>query len=302
MIRFSVILCTYNRDKYISAALESIAKQDFSCQNYELIMVDNNSTDNTENVCKDFINKYPHIDSIYYKELNQGISYARNKGIELAKGEYIVFIDDDETIDTFYLSKLDEYLTDLPQALLAGTPVFPVYETEKPKWLSHFTMRLITGYYYKGNKVKLLKAKDYPGTGHAIIRKELFDRFGNFSTELGRKGTSLLGAEDKDMFLRLIDNNIDCYYFPGIPIYHHIPDSKLTDSFFRRLTYSVGQSERIRTKNISDKTYYKRVFSECIKWGASILLFVFYTIRLAPTKGWKLLQFRWNVSKGLLGK
>lgn len=301
-MRFSVVICTYNRDKYLSDTLVSIAQQTYPKDDYEIVLVNNNSTDTTEEVCNKFSKEYPFVSFRYFVEMNQGISYARNRGIDEAKGEYIVFIDDDETIDDVYLDRLSNNLKQYPQAELIGTPVQPVYEAEKPKWLSHFTMRLITGYYNKGSAVKTLKAKDYPGTGHAIIKKDLFNKFGNFNTDLGRKGGSLMGAEDKDMFLRLIENNIPCYYFPDIPVYHHIPQSKLTDDFFHRLTYSIGRSERIRTKSISEKAYYKRLFSECIKWAASWILFFVYLFLLTPSKGWKLLQFRWNVSKGLLGK
>ncbi|WP_165025787.1 glycosyltransferase [Dysgonomonas sp. ZJ279] len=301
-MRFSIVICTYNREKYIGASLDSVCRQTFANDNFEIIVIDNNSPDKTADICRAYIEQYSQVQLRYILETEQGISFARNRGIKEAKGEFIVFIDDDETIDNFYLEKLDSYLTQYPDARLCATSVVPVYETEKPKWLSHYTMRLITGYYNKGSEVKTLGGKDYPGTGHAIIKKELFTLFGDFNTQLGRKGSSLLGAEDKDMFLRLIENNIDCYYFPDIPIYHHIPDSKLTNYFFHRLTYSIGKSERIRTKSISEKTYRKRLYSEMIKWSASIVLCLGYTLALSPSKGWKLIQFRWNVSKGLLGK
>ena len=300
MIKFSIVICTYNREKYLRESLQSICEQAFSPENFEILVVDNNSPDKTADVCVDFISKYPLISIRYILETNQGISFARNRGIKEALGEYIVFIDDDETIKSDYLSKLDSYLIKYPEAQLCATPVYPVYEADKPKWLSHFTLRAITGYYYKGEEVKTLQGKDYPGTGHAIIKRELFEQFGYFSTELGRKGSSLLGAEDKDMFLRLIQNNIECYYFPDIPIYHHIPEYKLTNEFFSKLTYSIGKSERIRTKAISEKCYRDRLFSEVIKWGASFVLCIVYIF--SPSKGVKLIQFRWNVTKGLLGK
>lgn len=301
-MRFSVVICTYNREKYIAASLQAVCRQTFANDTFELLMVDNNSPDNTRTVFESVAAEYPQVQMKYILETEQGISYARNRGIKESRGEFIVFVDDDETIDTFYLEKLDEYLTAYPDAELAATAVLPVYETQQPKWMSHFTKRLITGYYYKGNKVKVVGSGDYPGTGHAVIKKELFERYGYFNTELGRKAKSLLGAEDKDMFLRLIENNIKCYYFPDIPIYHHIPEEKLTDDFFKRLTYAIGKSERIRTKMISEKAFRSRLFSELKKWIASIILFVSYTVILSPNKGWKLLQFRWNVTKGLLGK
>jgi len=301
-MRFSVIVCTYNREKYVGESLRAICRQTFATSYFELLLIDNNSPDNTQSVFDDVSREFPDVHMRYILETDQGISYARNRGIKESRGEYIVFIDDDETIDDFYLTKLDDYLNKYPEARLGATAVLPVYETQVPKWMSHFTKRLITGYYYKGDEVKIVGAADYPGTGHAIIKKELFERYGCFNTQLGRKAKSLLGAEDKDMFLRLIENKVACYYFPGIPIYHHIPDSKLTDDFFRRLTYSIGKSERIRTKMISQKAFRNRVFSEMKKWVASIVLFFGYTLSFSPYKGWKLLQFRWNVTKGLLGK
>lgn len=300
MIKFSIVICTYNRERYISKSLQSICEQSFSTESYEVLVIDNNSPDNTSKVCSEFINKYKNINIRYILETNQGISYGRNTGVKEALGEYIIFIDDDETINADYLDTLYSYLNQYPQAQLCATPVYPIYEANKPKWLSHFTLRPITGYYYKGDKVNILKGKDYPGTGHAIIKRSLFEQYGTFNTELGRKGSSLLGAEDKDMFLRFINNNIECYYFPDIPIYHHIPEYKLTDNFFKELTYSIGKSERIRTKSISNNCYLKRLFSELIKWVASFALCIFYIF--SPSKGIKLLQFRWNVTKGLLGK
>ncbi|NDW17628.1 glycosyltransferase family 2 protein [Dysgonomonas sp. 216] len=301
-MRYSFVICSYNREKYIGKTIESVCLLDFKADQFELLIVDNNSTDNTEAVCLKMIALYPAIDIRYIKETSQGVSYARNRGIKEAKGEFIIFVDDDETIASDYLTKFDGYLNAFPQIILAGTAVLPVYETEKPKWLSHFTLRLVTGYYDEGNEVKKLEAKNYPGTGHTIIKKELFERFGYYNTDLGRKGKGLMGAEDKDMMLRLIENNIDCYYLPGMPVYHHIPAEKLTEQFFNELTYSIGKSERIRTKNISEKSYRKRLFSEAVKWGASVILCIGYTITLNPSKGIKLLQFRKNVTKGLLGK
>ena len=301
-MRFSFVTCTYNRDKYLGQTLESLCQQVYPKDSFELIIVDNNSTDETALVCKNVMGKYPDVNTYYVKEINQGLSFALNRGIKKAKGEFILFVDDDETINPNHLEKLDCYLMEYPQIRLCGTQVVPIYETEKPKWLSHFTMRLITGHYDQGDKVKKLEAKNYPGTGHTIIKKELYDIVGYYNTDLGRKGKGLMGAEDKDMFLRLIENNIECYYLPGIPIYHHIPANKLTDEFFNKLTYSIGKSERIRTKSVSNKMYRRRLFSEAVKWTASIVLFCGYTLALTPAKGIRLLKFRWNVSKGLLGK
>lgn len=301
-MRFSFITCTYNRDKYIGQTLQSVCDQKYPDNNYEIIVIDNNSTDNTASICEEFRAEYPNKNFRYFKEMNQGLSFALNRGIKEAQGEYLIFVDDDETIIPQHLERLDNHLRTYPEAVLCGTPVIPVYEIPEPKWMSRFTQRLIGGYFDQGKEVKILEAKNYPGTGHTIIKKELYERYGNYNTELGRKGTSLIGAEDKDMFNRLKNNNIICYYLPDIPIYHHIPPNKMTDEFFHKLTYSIGKSERIRTKSVSEKEFRNRLLSEGIKWGASVVLFAGYTLGLQPSKGFRLLQFRWNVTKGLLGK
>ncbi len=301
-MRFSFITCTYNRDKYIAKTLQSVCDQTFSNNEHEIIVIDNNSTDNTASICEEFIATYPNKNFRYFKEMNQGLSFALNRGIKEAQGEFLIFVDDDETIIPEHLDRLDKHLQNHPDAVLCGSPVVPIYEVEQPKWMSRYTQRLIGGYFDQGTEVKILDANNYPGTGHTIIKKELYEKYGYYNTDLGRKGNSLIGAEDKDMFNRLKSNNIVCYYLPDIPIYHHIPPNKMTDEFFHKLTYSIGKSERIRTKSISDKEFRNRLISETIKWAGSFVLCAGYTVLLHPAKGFRLLQFRWNVTKGLLGK
>ena len=297
---FSVVICTYNRAQYLQQTLQSVVEQDFPSEKFEIVVVDNNSPDRTEAVAFSFRDQYKNITLRYFKELQQGISYGRNRGVSEASGEYIVFLDDDETVESCFLQNLDDFYSEYKEASLTAGPVIPVFEATPAKWLSPFTMRLITGAYDKGKEIKQVGPKDYPGTGHATFRKNLFVKYGGFNTDLGRKGSSLLGAEDKDFFFRLIQNGVKCYYVPGAAIYHHIPASKLTEDFFDRLTYSIGVSERIRTLSESKKSYFKRLFSESIKWGASIILALYYWITFRFSKGGKLLLFRYNVTRGLL--
>jgi glycosyltransferase involved in cell wall biosynthesis len=300
-LRFSVVVCTYNRAAYLSGTLESIAQQTYSAGNFEIIIVDNNSPDDTADICQAFINQYSSLSVRYINELNQGISYARNRGVSEAKGTFIAFLDDDETVEPCFLQNLDAFFRLYPDAELCSEPVVPVLETPTPVWMSPFTMRLITGAYDKGKEIKTVGAKDYPGTGHATFRTVLFYRYGGFNTDLGRKGTSLLGAEDKDFFLRLIQKRVKCYYVPSAIIYHHIPAYKLTEEFFNRITYAIGKSERIRTLSISKSAYGKKIGLEIFKWGGSVVLWFYYLFKGQPVKGYKLLMFRYNVMRGLLG-
>ncbi|NDV69676.1 glycosyltransferase [Dysgonomonas sp. 25] len=299
--RCSVIFCTYNREKYIYNALKSIAGQDYPAGNYEIVLINNNSTDSTEEICRQFSQDFPQIDFRYLVETNQGLSYARNRGVQESRGEILVFVDDDATVFEHYLSSIDTFFSQYPQAMACGGPIVPVYETGEPKWLSHYTNALIGGALYEGEELKPFRNGRFPGGGNSAFRKEVFEKYGLFNVELGRKGTSLIGAEEKDLYDRLTRGGEQFFYLPQMGIYHYIPAKKLTKEYFKNLTYSIGKSERIRTKSVSAAAYYKRIFQEVIKWGASYLLFAFYFFTLRPSKGIKLLQFRWHVTRGLLG-
>lgn len=301
-MKFSVIFCTYNREKYIYNALKSIAEQDFPVSEYEIVLVNNNSTDSTENICNQFKTDYPQVDFRYYIETNQGLSYARNRGVEESRGDILVFVDDDATVFEYYLSSIHDFFTNHPAVSACGGPIVPVYEVDKPKWLSLYTEQLLGGALYEGDKVKPFRNGKYPGGGNSAFRKEVFQKYGLFNVELGRKGTGLIGAEEKDLYDRLVRGREEFYYLPQMGIHHYIPAKKLSIPHFKELTYSIGKSERIRTKAVSAEAYRKRLMSEAVKWCASWVLFAGYTIKLCPSKGWKLLQFRWYVTKGLLGK
>ncbi|WP_455635750.1 glycosyltransferase [Parabacteroides sp.] len=299
-MRLSVVICTYNRGKYLPLVLDSLKKQQYPFSSFEILLVNNNSTDQTDKIIQEYQQANPTLPLTYITEYNQGISYARNRGVTESTGDIIVFIDDDETVESNFLQNVDDFFTRYPDAGISAGPVIPVYESQKPQWLSHYTMRLVTGAYQKGNQIKLLPPKDYPGTGHACFRKALFLKYGAFDTSLGRKGNSLMGAEDKDFFLRLMHGGEKCYYLPSARIYHHIPDNKLTNEHFKKLTYALGRSERIRTLNLGKSAFYKRLLMEVVKWGASIILYLWFLLTGRISKGYKLLVFRWQVGKGLL--
>lgn len=299
-MKFSIVICSYNRAKPLSETLQSVVSQDFLPENFETIIVDNNSADDTAAVCQSFVEKYPEFNILYLKELQQGVSYARNRGVNEAQGQWIVFMDDDETVRPDFLSRLNDFSGQFPEAELISEPVVPVFATPPPEWLSPYTLRLITGAYDQGKSVKIVGPKNYPGTGHASFKTALFHQYGDFNTNLGRKGASLMGAEDKDFFLRLIQNGVKCYYVPQAVIYHHIPAEKLTEDFFRRITIAIGKSERIRTLSLSKTAYFKRLSDEIVKWGGSFVLCFYYFLRGQFAKGKKLIEFRYYVSKGLL--
>ena len=296
----SVIICTYNRDKYIYNVLKSIGTNHFPHNRYEIILIDNNCTDNTSAECDRFRKDFPDIPFFYIIEKKQGLSHARNKGIETAHGNILIYVDDDATVNNEYLQTYADFFQKHSEIIAAGGPILPVYETREPTWFSPFTKSLITGYLYYGKQEKPFKNGKYPGGGNVAYRKEVFANVGMFNPNLGRNGENLTGAEEKDIFNKMRQNGMNFFYLPKAILYHIIPEKKLTADYFKKLTYSIGKSERIRTRNTSFTQYLKRLISEAVKWAASIVLCIGYTLCLQPTKGYKLILFRWNVTKGLL--
>ena len=297
----TLIICTYNREKYIGPLLDSIAKNDYPTTDYEIVLVDNNCTDNTHGVCEQFTAAHPQINFRYTVEPEQGLSAARNKGIKEAKGDIIIYVDDDALVDCDYIRIYAEYFATHPETMAAGGPIEPLYETSEPAWMSPYTKALLTAWMNYGDKVREYPKGRYPGGGNAAYRKVVFDKVGLFNTELGRKGNLLLASEEKDIFDKMKALGMKVLYLPTPVLHHCIPQAKLEEDYFNRLTLQIGRSEHMRTRAISIGKYLSRLVAEAVKWGGTLALLCIYTLQLHPMKGWKLVLFRKNVTKGLLG-
>lgn len=299
-MKISVIICTYNREPYIYKALQSIARNVFPHANYELLVIDNNSRDHTAQECARFHADFPEVAYRYCHEPQQGLSQARNRGIAEAAGDILLYVDDDATVNPGFLHAYYDFFAQYPAAMAAGGPVVPVFETEQPDWLPHLALPLITGYFRRGARIAAFGKRGFPRGGNAAFRKTVFEKTGGFNTALGRKGDTLTGAEEKDIFDKMRTHRLPFYYVPDAVLYHLVPAAKLTDAYFTTLTRATGRSERLRTRAISKRKYAKRLLLEAVKWGAALMLFVGYVLVSAPRKGWTLLRFRWNISAGLL--
>ena len=298
----SVIICTYNRDKYILPLLKSIAANTLPFSEYELLVVDNNCTDNTREICMQFAADNPQVNFKLLTEPEQGLSAARNCAIRNSNGELIVYVDDDALVGTDYLQTYVDWFESHPRTMAAGGPIEPMYEDcTEPVWMTSYTKSFLAGWMNLGNRpLKFPKGK-YPIGCNCVFRKEVFDTVGLFNTELGRNGKNLMAGEEKDIFDKMRNNDMEIMYVPTAVLHHIVPPSKLSRDYFDRVTYMTGVSERQRTKDISNRKYLMRLFQEAVKWGGTLVLLAGYTISLHPSKGVKLVKFRKNVTCGLLG-
>lgn len=294
MIRLSLIIATYNRSAPLLTALESVVRQDADPAEWECVVVNNNSQDDTEVRFAEFAARYPSFNLRMVLETRQGLSHARNRGIAETSGTYIAIIDDDERINPGFVSAYVRFFDSHPGAASAGGRIIPEYPAGRPKWMSRYVEQPIANPIDMGNDVRPFPAGRIPGGGNMALRRTAIERCGVFDPALGRVGGRLIGGEESDLFERLARGGASCWYVPDAVMWHIIPPEKLTEDYFRRLSYNIGVSQRVRAK--LHGRYVRALWGESVKWAATFLLA--FTMR--PCRSRRLLLMRAEITKGLL--
>lgn len=297
MKKLSIIVATYNRAQSLLRTLESIVLQTADPSLWECIVVNNNSTDNTVELFENFVADHKVFNLKMVAEPKQGLSNARNCGINASTAEYIAIIDDDESVERSFAESYIEFFDSFPDAVAAGGAVRACYESHKPKWMSHYTEQMIANPIDIDIVVTLFPKNRVPAGGNMAFRRRVFEEVGMFNPQLGRNGQSLTGGEENDLFARLRSVGYPLYFVPFAAIYHHIPNSKLTDDYFDSLSYNVGRSKRLRTQ--SDSELISLIHSEKRKQVATYILALLYLITLQPLKAKYLLRMRQNIFRGV---
>lgn len=302
MLRISVIICTYNRAPHVVRTLESLAVQTLRRECFEIVVVDNNSNDDTRERVMQFIEHNPGLDTKLISEIRQGLSYARNAGIAASKGDILVMIDDDEMVNPEFLKSYLAFFERNRDAAAAGGVMIPLYEYELPRWVSKYPEQMLSSKLCLGSRQMEFPRRKFPIGGNMAFRREVFNKSGNFNTSLGRKGEQLLGGEEKDLFMRIRAAGEKIYYLPDAVVYHIIPESRFTFEHLDKLSLMVGRSEKIRSQAEGGRAYAASVFREALKWKATILLAKLYIIKGRPEQASALIRMRKGVTQGLLGK
>ena len=239
----SVIICTYNRYESLKETLDSLKTlEDCKYFDYEIIIVDNNSNDKTKDVVyscmPEFFGRLKYV-----FEQKQGLSYARNKGIEEANGEIIVFTDDDVIVDKKWLTNIvncfKKYNCDG-----VGGRIIPLYPEKVPQWIKDYKHLLcgpIVAHDY-GECDKIYgKEKMNPFVGASMAyKKEIFAECGLFNADLG-VGKGMLG-EDTDFFWRVLENNRVLYYCGEAMLFHKVDLNRVNIFYISNYFLKMGCS------------------------------------------------------------
>ncbi|MEZ4952722.1 MAG: glycosyltransferase [Saprospiraceae bacterium] len=297
----SVIICTYNREKFLPDSLDSVAAQQADKNAFELVVVNNNCTDRTDDIVRQFIEKHPDLKVTYVVETKQGLSHARNRGILESKGKYVSFIDDDAIAEPDFVGQLIHFFAKNPQATAVGGPILAKYEgrSQPPAWDNKYSISLFTGHYVRGDQSFKYTGYDYPRGSNMTISKEFLEKHNlRFDPNLGRIGKDGTSSEEKILFGAIRKLRGEFYYDPSLVVHHQVDAYRMEHSFLVKLSKGLGRSQFIAYRQMGLLNLITPMMIIFFKMGAAVILAVGYLLQGKPAVSWHLLKFRWYVLLG----
>lgn len=241
MFAISVIICTYNRGDVLRETFDSYAAQRGALDaDVELLVVDNNSTDNTRDITESFAAGRGNVRYVFEK--TPGLSYARNTGIREARGEIVAYVDDDVFFDPDWLGEVRDVFRRHSDADCMGGKSIPVFDGGRPGWITDDLLG-VYGSTMSGDAEKIMIYDEHPFGLNMAFRRGALDRVGLFNQDLGRKKKNLLSMEESDYFFRVSQAGLKVYYAPSALLYHRIPKTRINKDWVRSRYYWQGISE-----------------------------------------------------------
>lgn len=245
---FTVALCTHNHAQRLYRTLEGLARLLPPTCPWDLLIVDNASTDETPRILS-APEWRPHgVDVRIVREGTLGVAHARNRAIEEATSEYIVYIDDDESPEPDWLRALEELILVQRPDALGGRIEVLLEDGRRPPWLHNELLGFLGKLDHGGIARRLNDLRTPIFTGNSAFHRRIFSRIGAFDVGLGRRGSMNTGGEDIDMYRRMISSGCNVWWAPQAMIYHRIQASKLRRSYFLDLHFRQGCIEGMRNR------------------------------------------------------
>jgi len=229
----------------LQVALDSILFQELPEQTFEIIVVDNCPNGRCQRLVNDLNNKL-QVEIKYTIEHQRGLSFARNKGVAIAKGEVIAFLDDDEIASENWLQEITQpYEIDEKIGCVGGkiNPVFPA--NNPPSWYSSEIQGFFGGVDNGGEAHEINPKNEYLGGGNISFKKQLVVDLGMFDTNLGVRGETSYAGEETALYLKVLKENYKVYYNPKAITYHFIEKERISKKYLYRRAFQNGISDAI---------------------------------------------------------
>lgn len=240
----SIIIPTFNRSKFLDNAIHSIIEQDFPSDQYEIIIVDNNSKDDTFPITKKIITEYQkNRDIKYILEKRPGLVYARHTGAFHSKGDILIFGDDDALYEKNWISAIFEVYNKNPDVGAVGTKILIKWDTTPKSWIYEYEE--LMGKLDLGNQI-IIKNNLYINGGSFSIRKEILFLVHGFNP--GQKEDYLLGDSETGLCRKLMKQKILIGWTPHTIMWHlQKVEKNGTIEDIKRRYYNNGIAEAFNT-------------------------------------------------------
>lgn len=249
--KISVILCTHNpRKDYLSRVLDALTQQSLPYTDWELLIIDNASKIHLENQ----LDLSWHSQGRVVREETLGLTAARLKGFREARGDLLVFVDDDNVLEVEYLAQVSCIAQQYPNVGALSGKSIPEYEITPEPWIQSFHQVLALR--DLGDEV-LVESHDSAGRNYPscapvgagmVIRRLAFMAYHSAATGngqslcLGRKGKQLTSGEDNDIILTILKDSWNVGYFPQLRLTHLISANRLNKDYMARLNRAATRS------------------------------------------------------------
>lgn len=300
----TVAIPTYNRSAFLRQTLEGLTRQQPVTGGVEIIVIDNNSRDDTRTVVEGF--SRASLAPRYMLETQQGLDHARNRAVQEAKGEILILADDDILMEPDWVTQLvAPFRSDSKHTIAAvGGEVIPVFPDGLPAWVAEWHSPLA----FRAD-VGPLTAQQSPMGANLAFRKSVFERHGLFSTTLDRKGSALFSGGETEMLNRLRQAGLEVWFAPAAKVQHQMPASRTTFRYAARHAFDSARSRVVDRGRTSIGYLFSRLLANIFKvLGYSllgvlwVLLFQTGNSKKAWVRAWRSCGYLYQIPRTAMGK
>jgi len=260
----SVIIPTYNRAKMLGATIESFLNQSYPKDRYEMLIADNNSSDDTKAVVNDWQAISP-VTIRYVFESRQGVHYARNSAAKIAKGDVLYFTDDDMLADKDLLKNLLPVFAMGYNVASATGRVLPLWEADPPKWVLRHCCNGLLSINDRSEQMVIAPFNVGVYSCHQAILRDVFFRSGGFNPE--NTAGEWIGDGETGLNIKIKELGYSFAFIGDSVIRHMIPVSRMTQQYLNRRLANQGNCDSYtayRQHKFSAVSLWKKILGHCV--------------------------------------
>ena len=305
--KVTVAIPTYNRADFLRQTLAGLVAQQFPREHFEILVIDNNSKDHTAEVVAEFAAAQPA--PRYLREEKQGLDHARNRALVEARGEIVVFGDDDILVKPDWLAQMTVPLIADAAARKIGAvggEVIPVFPNGLPDWVREWHSPLA----FRPD-LGPISAKHSPMGANLAFPKWVFEQLGSFHTALDRAAGNYFSGGDSEMIRRVRTAGLEVWFAPAAAVQHQMPASRTTFRYAARHAFDSARSRVIdRAGQPGAAGYFvTRLIGNLFKASGLALLALLAAIgfqtgaaKQALVRAWRCCGYLYQIPRSLVGK